>query len=205
MCVCVGGGFYASAWVCGGLVPARFVRTAVNLQAPASWCLGAQQQTRRPEPMHASSPMSPANRPQRGMRKLMMREKQDLPAHGRQQNGAWVARARAATGHTRTPAPGRARLRVCPCVAAVCGAARGGGGWRAHDAACRSDALGLVGLLGQVGVVGAHEAGDVLTAGATSVVQMIRCGGGCAGRARGAVRWPTSDGGERSAHVAADV
>ena len=52
----------------------------------------------------------------------MMREKQDLPA-GRTREAAersmGIARARVAPGHARTPAPGRARLRVCPCVAVV--------------------------------------------------------------------------------------
>ena len=95
--------------------------------------------------MQASSPMSPESRPKRGSRKLTS-EKQDLPGNG-----------------SRAVHVGRARLDAAEAVAPRCG---GSSGWRAHDEACHSDALGLVGLLGQVGVVGAHvEAGGCVDCG----------------------------------------
>ena len=67
--------------LCGAASPQVCTRTAVNLQSPSSMRLGAQQQIRRPEPMHASRPMSPDIRPKGGMMKLK-REQQDLPGHG---------------------------------------------------------------------------------------------------------------------------
>eukprot|EP00964_Phaeocystis_antarctica_P109701 scaffold74141_cov27-Phaeocystis_antarctica.AAC.1 len=62
------------------------------MQDPSSRRLGAQQQIKRPEPMQASSPMSPESRPKRGSRKLTS-EKQDLPGKGSRAEHVW-ARAR---------------------------------------------------------------------------------------------------------------
>ena len=73
-----------------------------------------------------------------------------------------IARARVAPGHAyghaRTPAPGRARLRVCPCVAAVCGAARGGGGLVAAGAHTTQHAAAMhLALLASLGRSGLSE------------------------------------------------
>ena len=141
-------------------MPARgWVRTAVNLQDPSSRRLGAQQQIRRPEPMHASRPMSPDTRPKRGMMKLK-REKQDLPGHTGAQNGS---RMRTRGGSMGRASP-EAHHRLCSSVGWQANLHERTGGYSvwlccgAHNEARDGDALGLVGLLGQVGAVGAHRA-----------------------------------------------